>query len=280
MDNIIGSIILEGAATVEDVIVADRGNNDRVLAEGTLQDMDVENRNHRIYAKKDLEPEIHGARLRELIEAKQLKGECSHPLSDSIVRQQTVDPKLTCVNYLKVWTEGNLVKAQFKGTNNDYGECFDKDLREGCKPAFSLRALGSIDNVNGKAYVRGIKIITWDHVIFPSHKVAYTTKVLSESAVDLAPNTSLTEQTRMIEEMNDIGRIIHLTGSDAQDVLNRLQRESASIDAIVNTFEGLADNVIVTENGKLRMNTRFGETIYLNLDEHVDNLIMNYICGI
>ena len=280
MDNIIGSIILEGAATVEDVIVADRGNNDRVLAEGTLQDMDVENRNHRIYAKKDLEPEIHGARLRELIEAKQLKGECSHPLSDSIVRQQTVDPKLTCVNYLKVWTEGNLVKAQFKGTNNDYGECFDKDLREGCKPAFSLRALGSIDNVNGKAYVRGIKIITWDHVIFPSHKVAYTTKVLSESAVDLAPNTSLTEQTRMIEEMNDIGRIIHLTGSDAQDVLNRLQRESASIDAIVNTFEGLADNVVVTENGKLRMNTRFGETIYLNLDEHVDNLIMNYICGI
>lgn len=279
MDNIIGSIILEGAATVEDVIVADRGNNDRVLAEGTLQDMDVENRNHRIYAKKDLEPEIHGARLRELIEAKQLKGECSHPLSDSIVRQQTVDPKLTCVNYLKVWTEGNLVKAQFKGTNNDYGECFDKDLREGCKPAFSLRALGSIDNVNGKAYVRGIKIITWDHVIFPSHKVAYTTKVLSESAVDLAPNTSFSEQTKMIEEMNDVGRIIRLTGADAQDILNRLQRESASIDAIVNTFEGLADNVAVTESGKLRMNTRFGETIYLNLDEHIDNLIMNYVYG-
>ena len=279
MDNIIGSIILEGAATVEDVIVADRGNNDRVLAEGTLQDMDVENRNHRIYAKKDLEPEIHGARLRELIEVKQLKGECSHPLSDSIVRQQTVDPKLTCVNYLKVWTEGNLVKAQFKGTNNDYGECFDKDLREGCKPAFSLRALGSIDNVNGKAYVRGIKIITWDHVIFPSHKVAYTTKVLSESAVDLAPNTSFSEQAKMIEEMNDVGRIIRLTGADAQDILNRLQRESASIDAIVNTFDGLADNVVVTENGKLRMNTRFGETIYLNLDEHIDNLIMNYVYG-
>ena len=279
MDNIIGSIILEGAATVEDVIVADRGNNDRVLAEGTLQDMDVENRNHRIYAKKDLEPEIHGARLRELIEAKQLKGECSHPLSDSIVRQQTVDPKLTCVNYLKVWTEGNLVKAQFKGTNNDYGECFDKDLREGCKPAFSLRALGSIDNVNGKAYVRGIKIITWDHVIFPSHKVAYTTKVLSESAIDLAPNTSFSEQTKMIEELNDVGRIIRLTGADAQDILNRLQRESASIDAIVNTFEGLADNVAVTESGKLRMNTRFGETIYLNLDEHIDNLIMNYVYG-
>ena len=279
MDNIIGSIILEGAATVEDVIVADKGNNDRVLAEGTLQDMDVENRNHRIYAKKDLEPEIKGARLRELIEAKQLKGECSHPLSDSIVRQQTVDPKLTCVNYLKVWTEGNLVKAQFKGTNNDYGECFDKDLREGCKPAFSLRALGSIDNVNGKAYVRGIRIITWDHVIFPSHKVAYTTKVLSESAIDLPSNTSLTEQTRMIEEMNDIGRIIHLTGKDAQDILNRLQRESASIDSIVNTFDGLADNVVVTENGKLRMNTRFGETIYLNLDDHIDNLIMNYVYG-
>ena len=51
---IIANIILEGATTVEDTIVTNNGNGKRVEAEGTLQDMDVENRNRRIYAKADL----------------------------------------------------------------------------------------------------------------------------------------------------------------------------------------------------------------------------------
>ena len=281
-DKIIGSIILEGETTVEDVVVTDKSNCKRVIAEGTLQDLDVENRNHRIYEKKDIKPEIEGARIKELIEAKQFKGEMSHPLSDSMVRQQTIDGKLTCVRYLKVWLEGNRVKAQFKGTNNDLGQYFDDDLREGCKPAFSLRALGSIDNINGKAYVRGVRVITYDHVIFPSHRVAYTERVLTESAMscnaDADPHTiNLAEQAKIITEMNQFGKIINLTAGDAQYVLNKLQRESAGIDAVLNTFEGIADNVMVTSENKLRLSTKFGETIYLNLDEHVQNLIMDYV---
>ena len=183
-DNIIGSIILEGAPnTTEDTIIVDGGSAKRVTAEATLQDMDVENRNHRIYAKKDLEPEINGPRMRELINAGYMCSELGHPLSDDLVRQQTIDPKLICTRFSKIWVEGNIVKGQYKGTNNEYGEMIDKDLRDGYKPAFSLRALGAIENVNGKAYVRGIKVITWDQVVFPSHRVAYTTKVLTESAI-------------------------------------------------------------------------------------------------
>ena len=185
-DRIIGNVILEGATTVEDTLITN-GNSKRVVAEGTLQDMDVENRNRRIYAKADLMPEINGPRMRELIKAKQFCGEYGHPLSDDLVRQQTIDPKLVCVRFENVWVEDNLVKARFRGTNNDYGEYFDRDLREGCKPAFSLRALGGIENINGKAYVKGIKIITWDSVIYPSHKVAYTDKIVTESAIDGTP---------------------------------------------------------------------------------------------
>ena len=274
MNNIVGSIILEGASKSEDAIIVE-GNSKRVIAEGTLQDLDVENRNHRIYAKKDIEPEINGPRMKELIKAKSFKGEMGHPLTNDIVRQQTIDPKLTCVNFLKVWLDGNLVKAQFKGTNNEYGEYFDQDLREQVKPAFSLRALGAIENVNGKAYVKGVKIITYDNVLYPSHSVAYTDKIISESAVV----DGFTRNMKEIEEVNDIGRIITLTKSDAQDVLNRLQRESADISAIINTFEGLSDRIVVTEDNKLRLSTRYGETLYLNLENHVENLIMDYVYG-
>ena len=77
-NKIIGSIILEGASTSEDTVITGSGSR-RVIAEGTLQDMDVENRNHRIYKKIDLEPEINGPRMRELINAKQFLGHMGHP---------------------------------------------------------------------------------------------------------------------------------------------------------------------------------------------------------
>lgn len=272
MSKVIGNIILEGATTVEDTVITDGCSNKRVIAEGTLQDMDKENRNRRIYAKADLVPEINGDRMTELIKAKQFCGEYGHPLSEDLVRQQTIDPKLVCVRFLKVWVEGNLVKAQFKGTNNDYGEYFDRDLREGCLPAFSLRALGTIENVNGKAYVKGIKIITWDSVIYPSHRVAYTDRVVSESALD---GTILSENTVVVPE-NDPGTIIKITEGAAMDCINRLQRESANVTKIVETFDGIYDSITLVDENTLLMTSKFGDKISVNLEKHVSNVIMDY----
>lgn len=272
MSKVIGNIILEGATTVEDTVITDGGSNKRVIAEGTLQDMDKENRNRRIYAKADLVPEINGDRMTELIKAKQFCGEYGHPLSEDLVRQQTIDPKLVCVRFLKVWVEGNLVKAQFKGTNNDYGEYFDRDLREGCLPAFSLRALGTIENVNGKAYVKGIKIITWDSVIYPSHRVAYTDRIVSESALD---GTILSENTVVVPE-NDPGIIIKITEGAAMDCINRLQRESANVTKIVETFDGIYDSITLVDENTLLMTSKFGDKISVNLEKHVSNVIMDY----
>ena len=235
--------------------------------------MDVENRNRRIYAKADLIPEINGARMTELIKAKQFCGEYGHPLSDDLVRQQTIDPKLVCVRFNKVWVEDNLVKARFQGTNNDYGEYFDRDLRDGCKPAFSLRALGAIENVSGKAYVKGIKIITWDSVIYPSHKVAYTSNIVTESAMDGTP----LYENQIVVPNDDPGTIITLRESDARTVLNRLQRESANLDTILNTFDGIYDKVSQVSENTILLTNAMGGKIYVNLENHVQNLIMDYV---
>ena len=270
-NSIIGNIILEGATTVEDSIITN-GNGKRVLAEGTLQDMDVENRNRRIYAKKDLLPEINGPRMTELIKAKQFCGEYGHPLSEDLVRQQTIDPKLVCVRFEKVWTEGNLVRARYRGTNNDYGSYFDQDLREGCLPAFSLRALGAIENINGKAYVKGIKIITWDSVIYPSHKIAYTSKIVTESAMDGTP----LYENQLVVPNNDPGTIITLRESDAKTVISRLQKESANLNTILEAFDGIYESISQVDGNTILLSNRMGGKIYVNLEEHVQNLIMDY----
>jgi len=272
MDKIIANIILEGAATVEDSIITD-GNGKRVVAEGTLQDMDVENRNKRIYAKADLIPEINGPRMTELIKAKQFCGEYGHPLSDDLVRQQTIDPKLVCVRFNKVWVEDNLVKARFQGTNNDYGEYFDRDLRDGCKPAFSLRALGAIENVSGKAYVKGIKIITWDSVIYPSHRVAYTSNIVTESTMDGKPLF----ENQIVVPNNDPGTIITLRESDARTVISRLQKESANMDLILSTFDGIYDKISLVNENTIMLTNAMGGKISVNLENHVQNLIMDYV---
>ena len=267
----IGSIILEGATTVEDTIISD-GKSGKLIGEGTLQDMDVENRNHRIYAKSDMVPEVNGPRLKELINARSLLSEWGHPLSDDLVRQQTIDPKLCCCRFNKVWVEGNLIKGQFEATNNDYGKAFDQDLREGVKPAFSLRALGSIENVNGKAYVKGVKIITWDTVIYPSHKAAYMDKIVTESAID---GTTI-HKNQVVVPKNDPGRIITLNSTDAKTVISRLQRESANLDKIVSTFDGIMDNITLLDENTVMLTSRFGEKFVVNLENHIENLIMDY----
>lgn len=273
MENkVIGNIILEGARTAEDTVIIDGAKSKRVVAEATLQDVDVENRNRRIYEKKEMEPEVNGPRLKELISAGYLLSEMGHPLAEDLVRQQTIDPKNSCCRIIKVWMDGNLIKGHYMGTNNDYGETIDRDLRDGYKPAFSLRALGAIENVNGKAYVRGVKIITWDFVCYPSHKAAYTSKIVTESGIETPNKAIITEGS-----IEDTGKIIPITGKDAQNLLSILQRESANVSTILDTFEGVADRVILTENGKLKLTTRFGENIYLNLEDHIDNLIMNYV---
>lgn len=272
-NRVIGNIILEGAVTAEDSVIIDGKSSKRVQAQATLQDLDVVNRNRRIYAKADMAPEINGSRMQELIKAKSMLGECGHPLSDDLVRQQTIDPKLACVRFNKIWLDGNLVKSIFQGTNNAYGQEVDDDLRDGVLLAFSLRALGSIENIDGKAYVKNIKVITYDKVIYPSHKRAYTEKIVSEAAISGEP----IHENQIVVPENDPGTIITLKESDARTVINRLQRESANLSNIIEALDGIYDNITLVNENTLLMTSRYGEKVRVNLEDHISNVIMDYV---
>ena len=273
----IGYVIIETATTAEDVepakiIRSDTANN-RVLAEGVVQEANEQNRNGRWYDSRDLFPQLTCPRTMELLRTGNMRAENGHPLDKDLVRQQTIDPKLVCVRFNKIWVEKNLVKAIYEGTDNAYGEEVDTELRNGVKHAFSLRALGSIENIDGKAYVKNIKVITYDRVIYPSHKRAYTERIVSESAIDGTP----IQENQIIVPENDPGKIITLKESDARIVLNRLQRESANLSQIVETFDGLYDNITLLDEHTLLMTNRFGDRITTNLENHVSNIIMDYV---
>lgn len=277
-NQVIGNIILERATTSVDTRIIGE-NAGKVEATGIVQDLGVENRNGRIYELKDIKPEIEGDRFqKELIPTGNCISEWGHPVSQELSRQSVIDPKNSCARFTKLWIEGNEVHANFKGTNTNYGLAFNADLMEGVKPSFSLRALGSVDRErNGKCYVRNIRCITYDTVVYPSHKKAYMTGFVTptnESAITESANIdnigNYTNSTTMFEN----GIVIPIVN---QQVVDYIKQESANVKDILNNFDILYESAIIVNDGKkVQLTLPGGDKILVNLEQYIADEIRNY----
>lgn len=269
---VIGHIIHEAVTESNATIIGE--NNQKVYATGIIQDLGVENRNGRIYEAKDMRPEIEGDRIqKELIPAGYMRGHAGHPSSTDLSVQSVIDPKLCCVQFDKIWLEGNDIHANFHATNNEYGKAFNQDLLEGCKPAFSLRALGSVDRErNGKCYVRNIRIITWDHVIFPSHKRAYMSGLINPK--EASGINKMHESALITESCAYNGNIIPVTNDN---VVSYIKEESTNVKSILNTFDALYESAMICNGGKnVSLTLKDGNRVLVNLEQYIQDEIMNY----
>ena len=261
----IGYVILESAPleTPDAQIISENGK--RVIGEGVLQEAEEENRNGRCYLQSDLLREVNCARTKELLSTGNMIAENGHPMDTSMVRQQTIDPNNQVARFLKIWMDGNKVMAHFKGTNNDKGECFDQDLREGILPSWSLRALGSLANHKGRNIVENLRVITWDRVIFPSHPGAYTTRLVTESMIN-NPKDKLTH-------INNNGLLIPITNDS---VINYIKSESATIQSLLNQIDFMYESTTLVSPSKVRLIAKNGDMFYVNLENHIEQEISNY----
>ena len=279
-DKNLGFIINEVSSDAIQFKIA-KESDERVIGEGIIQTAEQLNRNKRCYGKNDLASEIKSPRMKELIPTGNLKGEAGHPQSKELARQSVIDPKLVQVQYLKLWMDGNDVKAWFRGTNNDLGASFDQDLRHGEKPSFSLRALGSIENKNGKAYVKNLKVITWDRVYFPSHPTAYTTKLITEGALDdfytiKTPDIVLEYGNEFVV---DPGYQL-ITPFTNRQVQNFIVQESSNVKAIIDNFDVFYQSISLNEAAnQVTLVDKEYNTVCVPLERYVQNEIMNYCIG-
>ena len=244
--------------------------NGKVIAECILQTADEKNRNGRYYAEEELFPQLKAPRTIELLESGTLKAECGHPLSKDLQRQSTIDDTRTCARFLKLWTEGKNVMAHVVGTNNELGKAFDLDLKEGIKPAWSLRALGSIQQTRRGCEVKNLRVITWDNVIYPSHPGAYTQRLVTESV--------LPGNAEPIVESNNIcdetGTIIAVA---SDDVIRFIQQESSNLKFVRECFDFVYDGITVSENGsRVLLHTNEGDTLAITLENYIHNELLKY----
>ena len=266
----LGYVIIETATTSSDIMptkILEKRPDGRVLAEGCVQEANMKNRNGRFYDSRDLFPELVAPRQLELLRTGNMRGENGHPISKDLTRQQTIDPNNCVVVYTKFWTDGDLVMANYFGTYNSLGEEFDKELRNGMSPSFSLRALGTIKNTGRGAEVKGIKLITYDRVIYPSHNKAYTHKLVSESA-------SVNENNMYLDD-NDPGRLIPITN---QSVLDYIKTESCTFKQIKESFDLLYDDIkLINGRSQVQLTDKAGGIFVINLENYIHNEIMEAV---
>lgn len=263
MDNKpIGFVFLEAMESNPETVkvISDTEDKRRLVAEGEVQTAEEENRNTRTYLNPDLHREITCPRTVELLAAGMMRGEAGHPLSNDVTRQQTIDPANVCVKYLKFWMDGNHVMAHFRGTNNALGEAFDQDLRDGDKPSFSLRALGTLESIKGRNIVRDLRMITYDCVIYPSHPGAYTHRIVTESAQMSNPNNN--------------GIMLPITN---EEIISYIKSESTNLSNVLRQVDTFYESVSVVNNGSnVRLVAKNGDVFIINLESYIQNEIQAY----
>lgn len=240
-------VINEAAEKVVSCETVNINRNGFVTAEGVLQVGEKENRNRRFYSTEDLHSEIYSDRIRELVTTGNFKGEAGHPLDLNLSRQQKVDGTLEQVWFTKLWMEGPLVKAQFRGTNNELGRSFNEDLKDGQLPSFSLRSIGSIKNSGGRNQVTNLRIICYDRVYFPSYPDAYTDHIVTESAfMDDLKLTNMNEdmQRKIVEAGNSLMVESAVSPIINDEVRKVIMKESYNLNAMCEAFDQEFTNII------------------------------------
>lgn len=280
----IGYIILEGETSDGGSMkLTPKTINGKVVGQGILQTANEKNRNGRWYSTEELFPQVKSPRIIELIETGTLIAQCGHPIgpgTESLQVQSTLNPVLRCARFLKLWIEGMDVWGEFVGTNNDLGLAFDADLKEGIRPAWSLRALGSIEETSRGAEVKNLKVITWDSVYYPSHTRAYTQGLVYESAgVPVA-----TQESKLLTLSESAGNNIILASRPNiipitnKSVVDFVQEQSHNMKFVKECCDFMYDSISVNENGSkaILRDKSTGDTIVINLESYVHNEIMDY----
>lgn len=292
-NSVIGCMFCEAATAEVEFQIKSEDKNGYVIAEGILQEGNEVNRNRRYYPTEELERSIMSARTQEMVKSGNLKGEAGHPTDTSLARQAKVDPTLEQVWYLKLWMDGNFVKGRFTGTSNELGRSFNEDLRRGQRPSFSLRAVGSLVNENGRMTVRKMQMITYDRVYFPSHSKAYTTHIVTtESGIGFnTPRKQYTinedcyfhTKAKEIQRIAEAGNAVDMeqdiiTPLTQSEMNNYLMNESGRIETVLNTFDVLYESMVLDPSMKtVTMKTRYGDTISVYLEQAVQKEILNGI---
>lgn len=260
-------------------------NNDEVVIKAVLQDLGVYNRNGRNYQVLLVDNGCKSPEILELQENRSWFGEYGHPLSDDVRRQVTIDNKYICHEIMKTELDGNLLKGTVSSIPTHYGREFRDLIRRGTKVAFSLRALGKLEKSSSRPgcfdVVAPFRVITYDCVILPSHKVAYQEAILKENGLWLPNEEKILKNPvghkLLIENVSTLKEEAILV-----DVAKFISGNSDNVKAVQETLEFAYDNIRFShDNRSIIMESKADHMeLIIPLENYVSKLATNVIYDI
>lgn len=177
--------------------VHDKGNRFYLTFDAVLQSFDVMNRNRRMYEAANIMDRINNDDyIQSMLRQNSWLGEIDHPAASkegetlSINRISNPDMKNTSHYIRKPRLNGNLLEATIQTDSaTEAGMNMAIKIVDGkIIPCFSARVLGALTNKGGKPVVNVRKLITYDWVLYPSHKEAEAkiTQPIQESVNEAA----------------------------------------------------------------------------------------------
>ena len=145
-----------------------------------LQSFEVINRNNRQYLMSNIRDCFQTERLQALLADNALYGEMDHPLQEfknqplTPERINTIEMSRRSHKIMNPDFKNNMLYAHIEtASGTEAGRGFASEIIQGLNPAFSCRALAGLQLINNKPTVIVRKVITYDWVLYPSHKEAH-----------------------------------------------------------------------------------------------------------
>lgn len=226
--------------TVSSMNVRKAGGDTVVRFDTTLQSFDVMNRNGRMYLADNVWQAIQTEENQTLIRGNRWFGEQDHPFNTTEAGKLTPERmrKIYMPNrshvILNPRIKGNLLVATIESSCNDVGKGFRDEVLRGMVPAFSCRAVARMERRNNKPTIIVGKLITYDWVLFQSHREAEGASNLTQKSI--GGNVPITESTTEVRSGGDV--IVPV------DALTQVAEKDPNVNCIMESYNLSNDDLI------------------------------------
>lgn len=259
---------------VKNMDVVDKNGVFYVDFETCLHSFDVINRNSRMYKGSNIEKCLDTERIHHYLSHGGWFGEENHPISQykdkplSPERIQDIDMKNTSHKMLNPHREGELLISRVQSdAGTAAGMNLAKKMVQGFIPGFSCRAIATMNLENGKPVVDVRKIITYDWVLYQSHREAEQLVNKGTKFVDKVANTVREFTEKVGNAASDV--LVPL-----KEILETAGRQDVNAQVIMESFDLDYDNIVgFSKNNQHIIMKDNDNTIYCNMRPETRNKV-------
>lgn len=254
-----------------------------------LHSFDVLNRNKRMYDSSNVQECLRNdERISSWLKNNSWYGEMDHPVQ--IYENQPLTSKRIMDIYMPNRSH-KILNPEFKNNNlyatiqtcsgTECGIGMARDIIQGLIPSFSCRSIAIMKQKNGKPYVLMKKLITYDWVLFPSHKEAEMVTKPEFKIPNTANTTNTSQSTQPAFEFISLNKSYSEdTCIDMNEFSDFTKDISESCDNLAMVLEsyGLTYNDIIGYRNKYTpVIENAGNQIYINIDLDTKNKIDDFL---